>query len=271
MAKNWDDLARIIRVSMMNSPFDEMVQLISARSIQPTNALRGIRRVFFERHEEIPLLLDPLPHTRLPTFMEVRTQASSFSNNRTQASSSSNNGNDLEATVSTSSETVTPLVAQTDEDAENSADADEADEVATSASEESDIMDHVDTGTSEEQLETVQRVQQIFRRKLKRRNAAAKGGSAASRARFFDACLDQVRDVNWAPGSPYRIVYLGLLPHILLCLEWLKKSATELREGVKKKRTPELSMDELEKSLEDMIMAKCVVSYEISNHLKSTV
>lgn len=237
----------------MNSPFDEMVQLISARSSQPTNALRGIRRVVFETHEDIPLLLDSLPHTRLPTFMEIRTQASS----------SSNNNSDLEATLSTSSETVTPLVSQTDEEAEDSADADEADEVATNVSEESDIVDRVDTGASEEQLVAAKRVQRIFRRMLKRRNAAAKGGFAASRARFFDACLDQVRDMNWAPRSPYRIVYLGLLPHILICLEWLKRSATELREGAKKKRTPGVSMDKLEKSWRDMNMTKCVLSYEL--------
>jgi len=57
-----------------------------------------------------------------------------------------------------------------------------------------------------------------YRRCVSRRRGVIKPQSSAELARYFTLCLKE-EHTKWPLGHIYRKVYLGALPHILLCLE----------------------------------------------------
>ncbi|KAH7911824.1 hypothetical protein BJ138DRAFT_1005801 [Hygrophoropsis aurantiaca] len=71
---------------------------------------------------------------------------------------------------------------------------------------------------TEEETQAAGILQTIYRRRLDRRSRSARAALDEERHAFFEECLKQVKSTEWAP-SYYRLLYLGPLPHLLLCLE----------------------------------------------------
>jgi hypothetical protein len=69
------------------------------------------------------------------------------------------------------------------------------------------------------------------------RSASHRHGSVSSvtaRDRSFKACLAEAQKIAWIGGNYYRKLFLGPLPHVLLCLEKVGSYAVTTREQVKK-------------------------------------
>jgi hypothetical protein len=72
---------------------------------------------------------------------------------------------------------------------------------------------------SEDELRAASIIQQAYKRTLSRRRHMSKTGMLAARRRFFAICFERSQEIAWKENSYYRLLFLGPLPHILLCLD----------------------------------------------------
>ncbi|THH16783.1 hypothetical protein EW146_g3905 [Bondarzewia mesenterica] len=254
-ANSWDDLARVVRVSITDSPFDEMVQLFSELAASQRPAPRGVKRVFFRRLEDVPLLLDPDSHYRLPAFKTRCTSRTEYTTHVTEA-----HGIPTVRTAEIIQEEDVGLhpddaseeegeVAQDVNEQQTEDDLDQQDAIP-------DLHANADTEagssiTSENEQKAATVIQRAYRLALERRGGAAKRGFAAVRARIFRAYLNESRNIDWTVKS-HRAVYLGILPHLVFCLEWMRDAAKGSKERVKKNRKADATPDALDEGLEVM-------------------
>jgi hypothetical protein len=95
------------------------------------------------------------------------------------------------------------------------------------------VLKHVVLSEDERKAASV--IQSAYARTLLRRHRAPKAGLLAARSRLYLACLHRAQNMAWKQYSYYRLLFLGPLPHILLCLE-IALSTTITRKTAVKKR-----------------------------------
>ena len=61
-----------------------------------------------------------------------------------------------------------------------------------------------------------------------------KTAAEASRASLFDACLAESKTMEW-PHNYYRLLFLGPLPHVLVCIGGVQSYAVGAKEKAKKR------------------------------------
>lgn len=74
-----------------------------------------------------------------------------------------------------------------------------------------------------------------FQRRLSRRRGVAKSPLSTKVAPLFSLCLEEAQHMEWQSGHIYRKVYLGALPHVLLCLKEVQKCAKFAKADVKER------------------------------------
>lgn len=93
-------------------------------------------------------------------------------------------------------------------------------------------------GPSEEQIAAARIIQQAYRRQLLHRRHTARTDKAEARSRHFLQCWAVSQEMEWPRGPHglglYRPMFLGPLPHLLLCLERAGASAFEFRAKAKR-------------------------------------
>lgn len=72
-----------------------------------------------------------------------------------------------------------------------------------------------------------------YRRFVSRRRGVGRSGLSAKLDRLFCSCLEEAQRIGWNSREPYRKVYLGALPPILLCLEEARKITFAAKADVK--------------------------------------
>jgi hypothetical protein len=103
-------------------------------------------------------------------------------------------------------------------------------------------------------------IEKSYRRALERRNAFPDRGMSSALRLHFMKCLDHSRTMNWGKES-YRFIYLGLLPHLLLCLNWLIVKAQESKQNIKNRRTTGGSHDDMDDLRDSQTKIKYVFSF----------
>ena len=88
---------------------------------------------------------------------------------------------------------------------------------------------------SEEQINATLTFQTAYRKLLKRRRKSTKSTLEATRASFFDACLEESLKMEWPNGIYYRLLFLGPLPHVLVCLSAAHSWAIDTKARNKKR------------------------------------
>ena len=88
-------------------------------------------------------------------------------------------------------------------------------------------------------------IQKSYRHALKRRNTSTGQGISALCSDYFMECLNHSHTMKWGK-HPYWFIYLGLLPHLLLCLNWIIDKAKESKENIKKRHITCNSPDEMD-------------------------
>jgi len=207
-----------------------------------------VRRILFDKLDEIPLLLDPQTTGRLPGLVNACSLATDLGSN-IPAETADITGMDAEEQMKDlkqghAAHSDNELRGQ--EEREGS-DDDDVEEVMHPLDEDSAGEDR-SAIASQEELQAVRTIVQAYRR-VRRRREANKTGLAASRARLFAECLDQALTIQWKIRT-YRFVYLGILPHVLLCLEQTIKMAHETKDRAKRSRKAGASLDELEAAMD---------------------
>ncbi|KZP30397.1 hypothetical protein FIBSPDRAFT_1038357 [Athelia psychrophila] len=94
---------------------------------------------------------------------------------------------------------------------------------------------------TEEQIHAALRIQTTYRQLLRYRRTSARTGLSAARNRHFVNCRLESEKMDWPRGGfclappRYRIVFLGPIPHLLVCLERARTVASEDASKAKKR------------------------------------
>ncbi|PBK79680.1 hypothetical protein ARMGADRAFT_118281 [Armillaria gallica] len=180
---SWDKLADIICGSLKNDNMDKMVQLFH-RSRAPTKvcALPGVRQLVYT------------------DFTDIRAQ--------------------LGLTAPTSTQANSPYVKVPQRKEPD----DEAKEVEETAGEDADAIPAQEMTTpdaTEREIAAASLFQRVYRKVLRHRRGIARRGTAGLHAQIHAACLKEVSQLGDSPGLYLRL-FLGPLPHILVCLETVR-------------------------------------------------
>jgi hypothetical protein len=240
-AQHWENLARIVRHSTSESPMDEMINILHAsRVTYPLHPLAGVRRVVYNTRDEIPTLL-----------LDTATSADVLSLRLEDSPSLSTHDSDHFGHNNTAGVLLGP-VAVIDDDEKLHGDGGDAEELEVDQGADVDtVSDSADmpqalesVAPSEEECYAASVIQLAYRRALARRRGSPKDGLPEARSRFFTIYYKQSREMEW-PNRYYRLLFLGPIPHILLCLDAVETHTHELK-GKTKERLQQVRHMELE-------------------------
>ncbi|KAI9455094.1 hypothetical protein BJY52DRAFT_1224813 [Lactarius psammicola] len=210
-SRQWAGLAKALYRST-TSPFDRLVRLRFESSPTPGPQIPGVDLVTFREKNSIPIVLQPRPGDHPTTTIDSHENAGgSYAAIAGQISAT--NGIDRMG----------------DRHIEGVAEYSADDAV--------DICDGEGPDRSKEAL-IIQRAARRYL--LKRIDGSSDDKLKIGRDRLFKACKASASAVH----ARYRKVYLGPLPHLLLCLEWIISSANASK-GTIKARRAEATLQEL--------------------------
>jgi hypothetical protein len=239
----------------MDSPMDEMVQLLwEARMRGPLFAAPGVRHIVYVDLEKIPLLLVAPRSVPYPmTKPKIQTPAQDHTNHHPAHDATSGPAHPTETDRQSNAPTQVSHTISVDlgladseamEEIEEQISTDQLDVDATVASEtavhsmdsaRADDPDDSVFAHSNDQIVAACAIQAMYRRHVLRRESVRKALSEA-RSRFFIDCWVESEKMEW-PHRHYRLLFLGPLPHLLLCLERANTSAFDFKMKVKRRLT----------------------------------
>ncbi|KAF8807162.1 hypothetical protein BYT27DRAFT_7189247 [Phlegmacium glaucopus] len=226
-AKTWARVAATIQGSTKGSPLDEMVQLYhESRKEAPPPPL-DVHRVIFKNSAEVMGLLN---NSKPAVISNLRPDAPVFvPKPRVDQGFEEIEGTEPEQEI-------------------EEPEVDNTDIIGAGTSVESSTvtaLPEANLPPSEEQIHATRVIQTAYRKLLRRRHKSTKSTLEASRASFFDACLEESLKMEWPNGSYYRFLFLGPLPHVLVCLSAAHSWAIDTK-ARNKKRLRIASHQELE-------------------------
>lgn len=115
---------------------------------------------------------------------------------------------------------------------------------------ESSITDaqHIPITYNEEQCKAVEVIQSAYRRFAQHKKNATEANTFARRLRWFKSYWEVSQKTDWPKRSPYRLLFIGPLPHISLCLESVRDYAYQKKRDAKK-----ASQNSTHQELEDVM------------------
>ncbi|KAG2023676.1 hypothetical protein CC2G_001306 [Coprinopsis cinerea AmutBmut pab1-1] len=203
-AKLWTDVFYAVESSTRYSPFDDMIHLWSKASPPPKSVLPNhITRVFFESVEELRHCLAGIEPRRVAVYDGTSAAVSDPSTKPDDPRL-----DEAVKTVDASNTESTPTAVESFE------------AVHTGADMEGDDQD-LDEEIPEDLLDAGLKIMKACRMLIRRRECETRMASQQLALRdFFRACLQQSEKIEWPPSSEYRLYYLGVVPHLLVCLQW---------------------------------------------------
>ena len=239
-ATSWGDLAIAAQQSTTGSLMDEMIQLFHAsRTRGPQYTVPCVRYVFFRDLEEIPRLLDSTAHS-----ISLRTHDRGVD-------VPGSVGQEAHGTVTncyTSSKTIDREMAYS-ETAVEGEERTNAEQLELDPTVDMETLTHSLGSTighdavvvpSDEQIKAARVIQIRYRRNVLRRSRPMSTLFEA-RSRLFVECWKESEKIDWLRKGRhilrYRLLFLGPLPHLLLCLERAKEFASEAKKKIKRRLT----------------------------------
>jgi len=98
---------------------------------------------------------------------------------------------------------------------------------------------------TEDEIRAARTIQGWYRRAQRRCQRGPSSNLFAVRSRFFAACLEAAQVITWSKESLYRLLFLGPLPHILLCLD-LAVAGSLAEKSMAKKELPSATHEMLD-------------------------
>jgi hypothetical protein len=111
---------------------------------------------------------------------------------------------------------------------------------------------------SDEHIAAVKLFQRVYRRTQSKRQASCHGGLAAERRKHWDLCEAASHRTEWPHKSSYKLLFLGPLAHILLCLDGAISYAHASKKAMKRRLT---GRGEKHHGLEDTMARHTEVRY----------
>ncbi|TFK88273.1 hypothetical protein K466DRAFT_598787 [Polyporus arcularius HHB13444] len=217
-ARSWDSLSRLIRHSAKGSALDEMIQLHHGSRPVPKTGLPNVRRVIYNRLEDIPWLL------------------------RTSGSSGSSGG--LRPDAMPFVPTTVPQPESEDVAVEeNTAEADLAEEDAVEQAVDMEgITQAIDAeqtnigpaAPTPEEITAADTIASAYKRYVARTRSRKKNAAEETRRRIFSDFSTQSQTMEW-PHRYYRMLFLGPIPHLYIAVEGMKNHLHEARSIARKR------------------------------------
>ncbi|KAK0456957.1 hypothetical protein EV421DRAFT_103155 [Armillaria borealis] len=189
---SWDELAKVVRRSLQYDTMDEMIHLVhQIRAPVTKHALVGVRQLFYN------------------DFADIQVQLGLTARAWTQV---------------TSSHIEVPEREEPNDEAEEVEDTQEAEVIEETTAEDAVAADAIPVqemtapDATEREIAAASLFQRVYRKVLRHRRGIAKRGTAGLHAQIYAACTKEVSQLGDNPGLYLRL-FLGPLPHILVCLE----------------------------------------------------
>jgi hypothetical protein len=235
-ARHWRQLARAVQQSTIDSSMDEMIQLLQDGVPGSRHPIVGVTFISFKTLEDIRQLLQstPLDSVSKPQVSTLRPEAKPFVPSRLQRREveSGEGPNATDTTVETHDlEDPTP---EADEQEEFKYERAEAHLADTTALVRSAVLARAQCPPSDALIQAASIVQAVYRRIVRRRRSISQEGLSVARTGHFLSCWSQAQEMSW-PHRYYRLLFLGPLPHILLCLDAVQAYATSTKAKTKKR------------------------------------
>lgn len=232
---------------MSNYPLDGIIHLVHESSKQPASTSFRMRHIIYKSIVDIPSLLNG-SGTKPSITSTLRSQAPVFVPKLLVI------------------ESVTTAVIEPEQNTDEAAKADDADIInATTAADTITVEGLQDTAAppSEALNQAALTCQSIYRKKVRCKQKSSKLDSLSiQRTSCFEACLLASTKINWPVRSYYQRLFLGPLPHILVCLKSAHTWAFEMRKHNKKrlKSSTHQELEEIMKRLTDQKYASSVLT-----------
>lgn len=155
--------------------------------------------------------------------------------------------------------------AEAEAEAENDAEEPEVDNTEIINSTQADALPTIknlpdDTAVfTDEQKQSAITLQRWYRKLMKKRYVIPKNNTDAARHRQFEKCLEESHKIQWTVQSHYRFLFLGPLPHVLVCLEAAHAWAMTTKKSNKRrfKRALHQDLEDIQKRLTDQKYVFC--------------
>ncbi|KAH9971205.1 hypothetical protein BGW80DRAFT_1322645 [Lactifluus volemus] len=232
-ANEWWQLAIAVTKSISSTPLDEMITLMHENK-EAFRIFRGVRTVKFRTVDDIRRQLTSVagPASTLnpaaAPFIPIQ--------GRPQA-----NGTETVTEVTadeTNEDEDDPIEEAPEEDGESPEDADVAGVIESIGARVTEISEE----TLAKQHSAAKTLQFYYRRLLiNRANRIANPGLGLLKARQnqFEAFARAAECIEWPEKSLYRPIFLGALPHLLVCLDYTRSIVMEEKAKVKRQRSSE--------------------------------
>ncbi|KAI5120222.1 hypothetical protein M0805_000036 [Coniferiporia weirii] len=268
---SWNDIVRVVRDSTLESNLDEIVQLLQENRVAP-NPVRNVRRLTFRSLGDIPLLFNHEPLRNGIFASKVSADAVPFVlkdvHLAAEQGSYLEEGSPKPVADLEAAETIGAVGAGGD-DNDNDDDIDNANDTYDQNSEMSEessndiLVPPTDVAfdlPTERVTMAARTIQGSFRAYLARRNSKPPSALYERRAQYyFVAYLEEASRMIWPRKSLYRLLFLGALPHVALCLDLLRERIVSMKE-IAKRQLKEGNHRELEEVGEQFESANDLLS-----------
>lgn len=212
MAPDWPRLALVVTSSIPQTQLDEMITLVDENK-NPLRTFRGVQPIRFRDVDDLrqklglatgpASTLNPGASTFIPS--QARTQV-----NDTQPS--------VEALTEEANEAYDPIDLEEEDTLSPPGVVDDASVIGSIGTKLAKISEE----DLAKQHDAAKTLQSYYRRlqASRAKNRLAGLGLPKTRKDRFEAFAQAAESMEWVKRSPYRPIFLGALPHLLVCLDY---------------------------------------------------
>ncbi|KAI9068145.1 hypothetical protein FKP32DRAFT_1672451 [Trametes sanguinea] len=226
--KSWDHLARVVRRSASDTALDEMIHLHHGSYPVPDRSIPYLRRVVFNRVDDIPWLLKTGGSSLQAGGL--RADAAPFVPTRIAAQAGQeedeedeNEDEDLEG----------PNQEPRAEDDDGLEPAVNVDDIAQAI--DAEQANFAPAEPTPDELAAAEKIQTAYRRHLARVRLRKTLPKEERKRRVFAAFLAEATRMDWPHGFYYRALYSGPVPHLYIVAEGIKSHLYDAKNNAKKR------------------------------------
>ncbi|KAI0641201.1 hypothetical protein C8Q79DRAFT_992409 [Trametes meyenii] len=221
-ARSWDHLCRAVCNSTSGTPLDELICLFHGSHPLPKAQLRDVRRVVYNRLEDVPWLIKAggtsVPHAGL------RAEATPFIPTRPSAEEvQENEGDEAGAFEGERPDDMNDDVLEQAIDTDNIAHVIDAEQANSGP-----------VAPTDEEIAAATTIARAYRRHAARTRLRTVKPREEKRRRVFDAFFAESHKMVW-PHTYYHRLYLGPIPQLYMVAEGLKNHVYDAKNNAKKR------------------------------------
>ncbi|KAI0757678.1 hypothetical protein C8Q80DRAFT_1134850 [Daedaleopsis nitida] len=237
-AKNWEALSRVVRHSAKGSTLDEMIQLHHGSKPIPKHSLPNVRRVVYNRVDDIPWLLKTAGSSA--PIVGLRAEASPFVPTSVSGGLSQP---EAEGAVQTFEDMKGEEdILEQGVDVENITQAIDAEQSKAAP-----------PAATPEEIAAAETIVMAYRRYIERTRRRKKNSTEEVRRRAFVKFFAVGQKMDW-PHRYYRMLFFGPIPHLYIAVENMRAHLYEARSVARKKSiiVQHLELENVQSSLTQM-------------------